>query len=77
MAVMCREDDMDERITGLEEKVAHLEKALDELNAVVYELSRSQERLTRELRDLRSHAGPTDPARKPADDVPPHYGDMR
>jgi len=68
---------MDERIVHLEEKVAFLEKALDELNEVVYELSRNQDGMTRELRDVRAQGSPTDPNRKPADEVPPHYGDIR
>jgi len=68
---------MDERVLHLEEKVAHLEKTVDELNAVVYSLSRGQARLLRELGDLRAQASPTDPSRKAADDVPPHYGDVR
>ena len=68
---------MDERVIALEEKVAYLEKALDELSAAAYDVSRLQERLERELRDLRRQAGPTDAARKPADEVPPHYGDVR
>jgi len=68
---------MDERIVHLEEKVAFLEKTLDELNQVVYGLSRDQERLARELRDVRDQATPVDANRKPADEVPPHYGDVR
>ena len=77
MTSMCGQEDMDERVIALEEKVAYLEKALDELSAVVYDVSKSQDRVARELRDLRSQAGPTDPARGAADEVPPHYGDVR
>ena len=68
---------MDERVIHLEEKVAHVEKMLDELSEMVYALSRAQERLGGELRDLRSQSTPMDPNRKPADEVPPHYGDIR
>ena len=68
---------MNERIIHLEEKVAHLEKSLDELSAMVYGLNRCFDRLAGEFRDLRGEAGPTDPGRKPLDDVPPHYGDVR
>ena len=59
MTSMCGQEDMDERVIALEEKVAYLEKALDELSAVVYDVSKSQDRVARELRDLRSQAGPT------------------
>ncbi len=68
---------MDERVIHLEEKVAHLEKMLDELSEMVYTLSRGQERLAGDVRDLRAQSTPMDASRKPADDVPPHYGDLR
>ena len=74
---LTRETCVDERVIHLEEKVAHLEKTLDELSEMVYALSRGQERLAGDLRDLRAQATPMDPNRKPIDDVPPHYGDVR
>ncbi len=68
---------MDDRAIHFEERLAYLEKGLDDLNAVVYELSKAQQRLAAELRALRSQATPTDPDREPDEDIPPHYGDIR
>ena len=64
---------VEERVIALEEKVAHLERTVDELNQVVWELNQQLAALRKEWRDVRTHATPADPARKPEDDVPPHW----
>jgi uncharacterized coiled-coil protein SlyX len=62
------------RIIRLEEKVAYLEQALAGMEEVVGELNRRLVDMTRQMRELRSHASPLDPGREPEDDRPPHYG---
>lgn len=62
---------MDDRLTELEIKVAYLERALGELDAVVRTSSEQMELLRREVARLRSsHSQPTE---LPPNEKPPHY----
>ncbi|MCL2701248.1 MAG: SlyX family protein [Phycisphaerae bacterium] len=63
----------EERLIAMEEKVAHLERTVEELHQVIWGLNRDLAQLRKEWRDVRSHATAIDPNRKPEDDVPPHW----
>jgi SlyX protein len=69
-----RDDAMD-RITALEERVAHLLRATDELSEVVARQDREIERLTKQIRFLLEREAQRDDAvmgEVPVD-RPPHY----
>lgn len=67
---------MDERLTEIEIKLAHVEQSLQELSDVVYRHDGLLERLEKSLGRLRdqleSGEAPSDNA-GPADEKPPHY----
>lgn len=67
------EDDADERLLRLEEKVAYQDKLIAELNDVVVALQRRSDELTRRLeaaeRSLRHELG----SRDMPNERPPHY----
>lgn len=67
---------MQERITELEIKLAHLEQAVNELSDVLYRQQGMLDRLETGLENLqqRVKASPeTAPDAQPADEKPPHY----
>ena len=66
---------MQERLTDIEIKVAHLEQALQELSDVMYRQRQDIERLEHKLEQLRERAnsGNEAGASPDAEEKPPHY----
>ena len=67
---------MQDQITELEIKVAHLEQALNELSDVMYRQQGQIERLEAGYEHLRQRVqegGGADPGGQPEDEKPPHY----
>ena len=67
---------MEERITEVEIKIAHLEQALMEFHDAVYRQQRMLDRLERALEELRERvlaAESPAAAGNPAAEKPPHY----
>jgi SlyX protein len=67
---------MQERITEIEIKLAHLEQAVNELSDVLYRQQNLLERLESGYENLRHRIISDDTATdspNPADDKPPHY----
>lgn len=68
---------MEQRLIGIEEKLAFVEKLTGDLNGAVLELSRQLETARREIKRLESkieafEARPDD-STDPLDERPPHY----
>lgn len=66
--------DIEQRITGLEVKLAFADDLLDQLNRTVYRQQQQIEQLARELAELRQRI--PDEGATPegaSDDQPPHY----
>ncbi|MCB1938433.1 MAG: SlyX family protein [Rhodocyclaceae bacterium] len=66
---------MESRIEALEIKLMHAEDVLESLNLTVYRQQQSIERLQQQLKSLREQiaASGRGEARRPEDEVPPHY----
>lgn len=67
---------MDE-IRGLQERIAHLEKHIEEQDAEVYQHSKRIDSLVRQLKKMESRLEALDQSdgggNMPADEKPPHY----
>jgi SlyX protein len=72
---MTDPDNLPDRITELEAKVALSEDALDALNRTVFRQQQLIERLQQELRALRDiiDSAADAASRAPRDEIPPHY----
>ncbi|CAO3419050.1 SlyX family protein [Azospirillum doebereinerae] len=68
---------LEQRLTDLESRVAHHERMAEEMSEVLYEQSRTIDRLTLHLRRLREQMAEVEAGgggRSPQDDrPPPHY----
>ncbi|MEO8530328.1 MAG: SlyX family protein [Deltaproteobacteria bacterium] len=67
---------MDNRVTALEEKVAHLGKVIDDLSDVIARQDRDVDRLTRRVALLMEREATREAEglfQTPAIDKPPHY----
>ena len=66
---------MEERVTGLEIHLTHLERTVQELNEVVFRQQQTIDRLEAELKGLREQvlAEAPSPVRKPEDEEPPPH----
>ena len=67
---------MDERVTELEIKVAHLEHTLGELNDALVRQQGYIDQLERQVEGLKERLqseGGAEPSGDPADEKPPHY----
>lgn len=65
---------MTDRMQEIEERLAYLERAIQDLDGVVAEMNRHLRQMRDEWRDLRTQVGPADPNRTPDDERPPHWG---
>lgn len=66
---------MEDRVTGLEVKLAFAEDLLDSLNQTVFRQQERIDQLERRVRDLRQLVAEALPAeqRSLRDEIPPHY----
>jgi SlyX protein len=63
----------DERLVGVEERLAFQQHLLDQLNAVVLQQRGEIDRLTRELASLRNLLADMSPGENLPYEKPPHY----
>lgn len=63
---------MEERIIGLESKIAYLENFMNELNSVVIEQEKTIKKLSMEYEDLKKQIS-TGKEALPEGEKPPHY----
>ena len=68
---------MSDRVTDLEEKLAFIERHVEELDKIVRELYDRFAALGRDVSRVRDEMsrGLEEMQRRPEDDVPPHWGD--
>jgi SlyX protein len=73
--VMDTEDSssVDERLVGIEERLAYQQHLLDQLNGVVLQQRGELDRLTRELASLRDLLADMSPGENLPYEKPPHY----
>ncbi|MCS5591616.1 MAG: SlyX family protein [Gammaproteobacteria bacterium] len=67
----------EEKLITLEEKIAHLQHMLDELNMVVFRQSETIDKLSKRVKELNEKAASSDGTQAGQniinDDRPPHY----